>query len=153
MGHNKICRINNKNDTCIEFFNENDKRIFSVWYDDESDCCASTYVTYELDGESLCFSELDRYIGSSYLGITDEDVEYCDYVITTNCKIKIDDDIITIQVNQSNGSGCCGYMGFNIDGEEFNSRNKIYALMCNDPFNIMDSLHGNDFINRLSCHL
>lgn len=117
---------------------------------------ASTSITYELDGDHLCYSEFDRFIGSTYLGITEEKEEVCKYdkyTIITNCKIKIDDDIIIIRVHQSNGSGCCGYLGYYIEGDEVNTNNKIYALMSNDPYNLMDSLHGSDFLNRLSCHL
>jgi len=103
-------------DEQIIFTNRDGKIIFGVTYY-EPDCCASTSRTYKLNDEYLDYCEFKRFVGSKYLGRTEEDTEYDNYTIISKYEIKIDDDIISIRIEQRNNEGCCGYAGFDFDGD------------------------------------
>jgi hypothetical protein len=137
----------------IHKIKSDDERKFTEFYDENGDVIF--HASTSDDGVRIyddCEVDLNKFVGSSFISFELDDDQDEDDSYQSNIKyiLKIDDHIINIQIVCNNG----GYYGYDIYDNYDKLINKkklklLHAVMDNDPYKLIEGLHGDEFMNMI----
>jgi hypothetical protein len=142
----------------IHKIKSDDERKFTEFYDENGDIIFHASTSDDYKGVCIHFEtnddygvDLNKFVGSSFINfdLDDDQDENDSFQSSVKYILKIDDHIINIQI-------VCydGYYDYDIYDNYDKLINKkklklLHAVMDNDPYKLIEGLHGDEFMNMI----